>query len=346
MFSTTDISVQRSVIRSLLVCVLGTSLCLIITTGNGLAQETARETARETAEETAEETAGSNSKTAPSMKSPRFSVRLEPFKRVRISAKQEGFLTTENLTPGTIIKEGEIIAELDTARQLLQAKRLRAEIQALRSEVDDTTDKVRAEQDIRASEYRLQQLMVAGRQTRIPRMEMVEAETKLVSDRAALTGAASRNSQSQYNLGAKEAELELLELDINNSIVLAPFDGTIISQSKHQGESVSPQEPLAEAFRLDYLLASTFFKQDEISLQSFTTISGVVEIDLPGGGVETFEIEDPKTLPRLERDGRYLGVVKIKNKKRTLANGDEVWALLPGMQGKLVVELPPPFESN
>lgn len=303
-----------------LACVLGAMVCLPL---GGVCK--------------AQEATTADSKSSGSENWQRFPVRLEPFKRVRLSAKQDGFITMENLTPGTIIKEGETIAELDTKRRLLQAKRLRAEIDALREQVDDKTDLVRSEQEIKSSSYRFQELNAASRRTRIPRMELVEAETKLASDRAALSGAVSRISQAKYTLAAKEAELELLNLDIENSIIAAPFDGTIITQFKHLGEAVSPQEPLAEAYRLDYLLASTFFAQSEISLERFAGITGVVEFKLPNGKVESFEIESPKTLPRLERDGRYLGVLKIKNRKRTLANERVVWALLPGMEGELAI---------
>jgi multidrug efflux pump subunit AcrA (membrane-fusion protein) len=293
----------------------------------------------------AQESATADSQQADSNTSRRVSVKLEPFKRVRLPSRQEGFIVLENLSPGTIITKGEVIAQLDIERRQLQVKRLQAEIASLEEEVNNKTDLVRAKQEIRASKFRLAELNTAARRIHIPQMELIEAETKLESDNAAFGGAVSRISQAEHTLSAKQAELEILELDINQSKIVAPFDGFIVTQFKNLGEAVSPQEPLAEMFRLDFLRASTFFKQDEISLQNFPNLSGRVEVKMPDGKIESFKIEGPKRLPRLERDKRYLGLVMVKNRRQTI-NGREDWVLFPGMEAELIIETDAPPASK
>lgn len=265
----------------------------------------------------------------------KFEIGLEIFQELDIAAKRDGFLADANLAPGTIVSKGQVLVTLDVSRLQLDAKRLRAEILALEQEAANNAELVRAEQDIKVSSLRNQELTKASQHTRIPRIEIVEAMTNLEASRAAVEGLMVKKEEVRYRRDAKVAELEIVELEIRQSTIIAPFDGIIFKQHKHIGEAVSTTEPLAEIYRLDYLLGTVLLQQNEIAPQEFVNVSGRVTFELPQKGVETFEFEKPKTLPRVERDGRYLAVIKIRNRKTERGNG---WELLPGMRGSLITD--------
>ena len=261
---------------------------------------------------------------------------LEIFQKLSISARRDGFLASGNLVPGTIISKGETLATLDVQLKLLEYKKIESEMLALAKEAGNSTDLARARKELQVSEVRNYELGRAAQLTRIPRLEMVEAQTNLDASRAALDGELARRDEVRFRYAAKKAELEILQLELEQSQIIAPFDGIVFKQHKHVGEAVTNAEPMAEIYRLDYLLGTVLLKQNEIAPEEFLNFSGKVKINLPRKGVRTFEFEKPTALPRVERDGRFLAVIKIRNRKSP--NG-ESWELLPGMQGLLLADV-------
>ena len=172
----------------------------------------------------------------------------------------------------------------------------------------------RLQAEVQASQLRNQELAKAAQVTRIPQLELIEARTSLTT---------------------KTAELELAQLELKESRIIAPFDGVVFKQHKHVGEAVSTSQPLAEIYRLDYLLGTVLLDHNEIAPEEFLKVSGKVKIGLPRKGLATYEFRRPTTLPRVERDGRYLAVIMIRNRKTK--QGD-AWELLPGMRGSLVTD--------
>lgn len=276
----------------------------------------------------------SDSKPAPAL-STTFDVRLEIFQKVNLAAKSQGFVTQANLTPGTIVQKGQLLAELGVEKAMLEAKKLRAEIAAMQAEVVDTSEQIQAEQRMRVAQVRLNELKQAMKLTHIPRLEIVESETEFNSAKAALDGARAKTAGAKFTMQAKQAELELTELQIKDSTIISPFDGIVFKQFKQPGEAVELGETIAEIYRLDYLLGTVLLKQNKITPQEFLNFEGVIEIEIPSQGTQSFAFQKPQALPRVERDGRFLAVVKVKNKKIKAPDGSFSWALLPGMDGEL-----------
>lgn len=267
-----------------------------------------------------------------------FDVRLEVLQKVDIACKIDGFLTFADLTPGKVLTAGTVLAKLDTNESKLEIRRLEAEISDLQLAVQSKAEQVTAEQNLKTSRYRLSELKMASGRTQIPQLEMVEAETKYLSDEAALDAATTDRQRARYRLDAKIAEQDLVKLQLERSVVTAPFDGIVFKQFKHAGEAVSPTEPLAEIYRLDYVMGSVLLKLDDISPSEFVTSSGTVRFETPDDSVE-LPFDQPQALPRIERDGRFLAVVRVKNSKRKFG-----WLLFPGMTGTLTLKNNQPLD--
>ena len=266
-----------------------------------------------------------------------YEVRLEVMQKLKVTAKREGFLETASMVPGTIIEKGQVIAVLDVRHEKLKEKQLLSEIKALQEEASNTSEIEKAKEELKVAKLRNTELGMAALQTSIPRLELMEAATKLNTGRAAISDAASKHRQAKYKLAAKEAELEMVQLDIQQSTIVAPFDGIVFKQLKHVGEAVSPSEPIAEIYRLDYLLGTVLLLQKDIPPQQLQSLSGKIVVRSPSDEELQFAFEAPSAIPRLERDGRFFAVVKVKNRKRGQNN---TWALLPGMRANLITNKP------
>ena len=273
-----------------------------------------------------------------------FLVRLEVMEKVAVSPERPGFLSMTTLTPGTLIEKGTVIAVLDHAQEELEILKLEAEIAALQEQVKNLSEVHKAEHAIEAAKFRVEELQSIGRETRIPKhellvpkLELIEAKTELATSQASLEDALSKRVQAKHNLAAKKIELKIAQLNLERSFVRAPFDGIVFKQFKHPEETLTQEEAIAEVYRLDYLFATVLLKQDEIAPHQFSALTGSVVIGSTSQNVETYRFEDAKVLPRIERDGRYLGVVKIRNQKVQTSSG-LAWVLLPGMEGKLAFD--------
>jgi len=265
-----------------------------------------------------------------------FTLRLEVYQKLNVTARRKGFLSEAFLAPGTILRKDQVIARLIVEKQLIEEKKLQAEAAALREQANNSSALVKARQDLKVSKMRSRELRTAAYQTSIPRLEIMEAETSVQINLAGLQGATSEKAQAGYRLAAKEAEVELVRVDIRDSIIRSPFDGIVFKQFKHVGEAVSDEVPIAEVYRLDFLLGSVLLQHSQVAPEAFSKLSGKVIIELPGIGKRDFEFETSGHLPRVERDGRYLAVIKVRNQRSKSSGG---WILLPGMQGKLILQL-------
>ena len=265
-----------------------------------------------------------------------FIVRLEVMEKVAVSPKRPGFLAQTTLTPGTLIEKGTIIAELDHSQEELEVQKLEAEVTALQEQANNTSEITKAEKTIDAAQFRVDELQSISQETRIPKLELVEAKTELATAQASLEDATSKWNQAKHSLAAKQVELKIAKLNLEKSFVKAPFDGVVFKQFKHAGEALTQGEAIAEVYRLDYLLGTVLLKQEEVPTSLLPMLTGEVTLESPNSEAKTYYFENPKVLPRIERDGRYLAVIEIKNKK-TQSPAGLTWELLPGMQGHLVV---------
>ncbi len=133
-----------------------------------------------------------------------------------VSAKIQGRLSELRVEEGSHVREGEVIARLESTDYLAQIERARAAV-------------VRAEADL--SEFR-RQAKIAG--------QLATAQVQSVDQRDA---ANSRVQQSEAALIQAKAELGVQEAFYQNTFIRAPFTGVVVKKMAEVGESVAPIPP-------------------------------------------------------------------------------------------------------
>ena len=133
-----------------------------------------------------------------------------------VSAKIQGRLADLKVEEGSRVREGEIIAKLESADYEAQVSRARAQVR-------------RAEADLGENQ---RQLQLAERLTR----EKVLAEDQRDT-------AQSRVKVAEAALGQAQAELQINEALLQNTVIRAPFTGTVVKKMAEVGESVAPIPP-------------------------------------------------------------------------------------------------------
>jgi HlyD family secretion protein len=139
-----------------------------------------------------------------------------PRRKAVVSAKIQGRLAELRVEEGSRVREGGIIARLESADYQAQVLRAKAAVQ-------------RAEADLHE----------ARRQLRIA--EGLAREKVASQDQ--MDAAASREKLAEAALSQARAELALSEANYQNTLIRAPFTGVVVKKMAEVGESVAPIPP-------------------------------------------------------------------------------------------------------
>jgi HlyD family secretion protein len=191
-------------------------------------------------------------------------VRLRVGAEVRVGSQVSGIVRQLNVTVGSRIRRGDVIAEIDS--QGLEARLAQARAQVAVSE-----------QDVRRAEVELARAKRLDEQQLVPRQQ-VEDLTLAVAE-------------AQAKLEKARRDAAVVETDLSYAVIRAPISGTVASVSTQEGETVAAS-----------FTAPTFVTI--ISDHALQLIAMVDETDIgevTRGNLVTFTVE---TYPSREFTGR------------------------------------------
>jgi RND family efflux transporter MFP subunit len=148
-------------------------------------------------------------------------------RRATVSSKVTGRVTEVNVEEGMQVREGQVLARLDSSTLRAALDLSRAQLEAARRAVPES--EVRLE-EARITLRRHQQLRKDGLTTPAD-LDQAEAEVNSISARI-------NSLREQINVAERQVEVQQAALD--DTIIRAPFSGVAISKDAQPGEMVSP----------------------------------------------------------------------------------------------------------
>jgi RND family efflux transporter MFP subunit len=151
-------------------------------------------------------------------------------KQATVAPKTTGRLARLLVSEGNHVKAGQLIAELESGDAEAQLAQVRADIAASRAKVD------RARADLADAELKLTRqkaLVTRGAGTE---SAFDDARSLVAQDQAELEAA-------QADVRAVEARQQAAEVQLENTKVRAPFDGTVVRKLAEVGEVLGPASP-------------------------------------------------------------------------------------------------------
>ncbi len=149
--------------------------------------------------------------------------------RASVSAKVAGRLADLRVSEGSFVRQGEVIARLENAdyqAQLAQADANVATARAERLEAEAESDQLAREaqrlRDIRAERAEL-----------VSQQDLDAAESRAAQ-------AAARAEAARARLEAANAGLRFARANLENTVIRAPFTGTVLRKEAEVGEVVAP----------------------------------------------------------------------------------------------------------
>ncbi len=151
---------------------------------------------------------------------------LQPLTQVDISSELSGVIRSVMVKENDSVKQGEVLAELDTTRIAANVERARASVKVAEAQVTQAqTTLTESEQTLTRS----RQLSTRG----------------MVAQQALDTAVATRDRASaalavaEANLAIAQADLTLQQTDLQKSRIYAPIDGVVLTRSVDTGQTVA-----------------------------------------------------------------------------------------------------------
>lgn len=212
---------------------------------------------------------------------------------VTISPKVSGYVKTLNIDDNQLVKEGDVLLEIDPSDYLTRRDRAQAALEAARAAADagqnnaETTnvsapsnlDAARAQVAAAQANFdkatsdlnRMQKLTNEARSQeqleqaianeKAMRSNLEDAQARLRSaETAPKTIAQAKASSDQLAAQVKQAEAELAqaEIDLADTKIIAPMDGRITKRSVERGNYVQPGEALTSLVSTDLWVTANF----------------------------------------------------------------------------------------
>jgi RND family efflux transporter MFP subunit len=149
--------------------------------------------------------------------------------RASVAAKLAGRIAELRVSEGSTLRRGEVIARLENADYQAQAAQAEAALSTARAELVEA----RAERDVLAREAR----RLSDMRAKSPEL-VAEQEYDMAQSRAAQ--AAARAQASEARIASADANLRFARASLENTVIRAPFTGTVLRKEAEIGEVVAP----------------------------------------------------------------------------------------------------------
>ena len=151
---------------------------------------------------------------------------VQPTTQIDVSSEMSGVVRSVNVDGNSLIRKGDILAELDTERYKAQLTSMQASVAGATAKLAD------AQATLSASDLAL------ARQESLQKKGLAITQD-LEAARAAQARAAAAISSAEADIQIAQSNLELKQLDIDKSQILSPVDGIVLKRAVEPGQTVA-----------------------------------------------------------------------------------------------------------
>src|SRR5579863_3920048 len=198
-----------------------------------------------------------------------------------IAAKMMGYVREVKVQAGDRVREGQMLATLDTRDLDVSSRRAEAAREEVRSGVPEADSAVAvAKANLDLAQVTFGRMRDLFQKTSISNQEFDEASAKLKAAQAAYEMAQARRLQLNSKLAQVDQEVRASEVTRSYADVLSPFAGVVVSKSVDPGSLALPGAPLftierGGAYRLEASVEESRLTAIRIGQPVSVTLDGV-----------------------------------------------------------------------
>ncbi len=218
-----------------------------------------------------------------------------PQVEVDVSSKLVGRVDTATAREGSVVKRGQVLFELDASDQRTQVASAQARVAAARAraaasraQLAETTLQLQREKKLAASG-------AVGTAT----ADDLAAREKSLEEQVHATEA---------DVAASQSEVTALSVNLGNTTIRSPIDGTVITKPLQPGDVVTPGTPMARIADFDSIVVETDVPEARLHL---VKAAGPCEIVLDAYPDKRWRGEVTDTSPQLNRS-KATATVKVR----------------------------------
>ncbi|MEM9290935.1 MAG: efflux RND transporter periplasmic adaptor subunit [Acidobacteriota bacterium] len=152
---------------------------------------------------------------------------VTPRRRATVSSKTTARIDEVLIEEGDVVKQGQVLARLDSVRESRQLALSRQELAT--SEAQQREVAVRL-QEAQVRLARVEKLAAAG----------VETQDALDTASAAVDSLIAQRATADEQVTLAQRRIELRRQELEDTIIRAPFDGVVVTKDAQPGEMISP----------------------------------------------------------------------------------------------------------
>lgn len=243
---------------------------------------------------------------------------VQPLEEAVIYARASGYIKTWKVDIGDSVKEGQLLAEIDTPEIEQQLAQARAQLSQSEAAL------VQAKANKGYSTTTLERLNTLAPKGVASQQELEKAQAQSVVDQSSVEVA-------EANVQAQKANLGRIQQTLSFARVTAPFAGTINQRNIERGTLVSTSTPLFRLSQTDTVRVFIQMPQDVAPSVKIDAPAQVTVREFPG---RAFEGKVARTAAALDPTSRTMQTeIRVPNPQHEL---------LAGMYAQVAVTLPSP----
>ncbi|MNB90788.1 Macrolide export protein MacA [compost metagenome] len=173
---------------------------------------------------------------------------LQPRRYVDVGAQASGQIHKIHVEVGDVVKEGQLLVEIDPSTQQAKLDAGRFSIENLKAQLQEQ----RAQHDLARQKYQRQQNLAAGGATREEDVQTAQAELRATQARVDMFQAQIR--QAEASLRSDQAELGYTR-------IYAPMAGTVVALDARVGQTLNAQQQTPLILRIAKLSPMTVWAE-------------------------------------------------------------------------------------
>lgn len=151
---------------------------------------------------------------------------IEPTTSVEVSSEMSGVLRTVLVDSNSLVRKGDVLAELDITRQTAELARAKASLASAEAKL------VNAEATLKQRELALTRQQALGKQGYAAQQNL---DTALADRDTAQASVAA----AKADIAVAKADVDLKQIDLDKSRILSPVDGIVLSRTAEPGQTVA-----------------------------------------------------------------------------------------------------------
>ena len=173
---------------------------------------------------------------------------LQPRRYVDVGAQASGQIQKIHVEVGDVVKEGQLLVEIDPSTQKAKLDAGRFSIENLKAQLQEQ----RAQHELAQQKYQRQQNLAAGGATREEDVQTARAELKATQ---------ARIDMFQAQIRQAEASLRSDQAELGYTRIYAPMAGTVVALDAREGQTLNAQQQTPLILRIAKLSPMTVWAE-------------------------------------------------------------------------------------